>query len=208
MDEEASEERVEADTTIPHSVNTSASNDALDAIVLSKHHFSDLGPLGSWTVSSAKPGFDIAMVQDASLDTYWQSDGPQPHHINIHFPRLVTFQYLSIYLNFGLDESYTPSSIRVMSGMGYHTLLEVQTLDFNEPTGWHHVDLTQQLGDVPAGSLFPTRLVQLQVLANHQNGKDTHVRAIKLHSPVARSIVVEDDIAFDTELLGDENLIR
>lgn len=162
------------------------SPDSMDSLILSRHQFKDIGPQASWTVSSAKPGFDIALVQDASLESYWQSDGPQPHYINIHFDRLVGFTYLSIYLNFQLDESYTPNAIRILSGMGYHTLLEIQSIEFLEPVGWHHIDLTQLLSQTDC--LFETRLIQIQVLTNHQNGKDTHIRAIRIHSPLEDSM--------------------
>lgn len=184
-----------------------------------KMNYRDLGPLASWTVSSAKPGFGINCVQDESLETYWQSDGPQPHFINVHFPHLVSFKYIAIYLNFAHDESYTPASIKVMTGMGYHTLRETRTMEFNEPKGWRYFDLTQQLGPYPLGSdreieerrrgtkLFDTRLIQLQILSNHQNGKDTHVRAIKIYTPRdTGGPADEDDL-----MIGDydmDNLVR
>lgn len=180
-------ERADADRT----------EEEISADILDRQKYRDLGPLASWTVSTAKPGFDIDRVQDDSLETYWQSDGPQPHFINIHFPRKVSLKYVSIYLNFQLDESYTPSSIRIMSGTGYHTLAEVHRAEFNEPTGWKHIDLTLALGPYKVGhareleerrlgtKLFDTRLLQVQIVSNHQNGKDTHVRAIKIHTPRA-----------------------
>lgn len=190
-----------------------------DAIILSRQHYRDLGPLASWTVSTAKHGFDIDRVQEDSLETYWQSDGPQPHYINIHFPRLVRFQYLSIYLNFQQDESYTPSSIKIMSGDGYHTLMEVQCLDFAEPAGWHHIDVTQTLGPYRPGStkaleetrlgtkLFSTRLLQIQILSNHQNGKDTHVRAIKVFTPVVAD-KGPDDLNWSRKGFEEPGLLR
>lgn len=221
-------------TTTDNTNGTTAAStsDAPDSLVLSLDHYRDLGPLASWTVSSSKPGFGIDLVQDPSLETYWQSDGPQPHFINIHFPRLVRVRFLSIYLNFGLDESYTPSSVRVMAGMGHHTLLEIQALALREPGGWHHIDLTSRLGPRPprlhadddngkddrdddrddderVERVFETRLVQLQVLANHQNGKDTHIRAIKLHGPVVpSSTTTEDGIPFHTRLFREDMLVR
>ena len=46
---------------------------------------------------------------DGSLDTYWQSDGPQPHLINIEFRRKMTVQDIYIYADYKADESYTPN---------------------------------------------------------------------------------------------------
>lgn len=175
--------------------NVDEAGNAEGDILKWKHEYRDLGPLASWTVSSAKPGFGIACVQDESLETYWQSDGPQPHYINIHFPHLISFKYLAIYLNFALDESYTPAGIKILTGMGYHTLRETKVLELQEPKGWRYFDMTQELAPYKVGSakelaerkrgtkMFDTRLIQLQILSNHQNGKDTHVRGIKVYTP-------------------------
>lgn len=192
---------MEADTSIVEegpTAETRAVEPGSEQLHEWKSTYRDLGPLASWTVSSAKPGFGITCVQDENLETYWQSDGPQPHYINIHFPHLVSFTHIAIYLNFALDESYTPATIKIMTGMGYHTLRETKVLTFNEPKGWRCFDLTQELGPYEPGSakeiaelgrgtkLFDTRLIQLQILNNHQNGKDTHVRCIKIFTPRAK----------------------
>lgn len=194
----------------------------LDRTILSRANFIDLSPLASWTVSSAKPNFGIANIHDASLETYWQSDGPQPHSINIHFPRLVRIQWLSIFLSFGGDESYTPSEILIRSGTGRHELLDVCSEKFVEPQGWQHIDLTKFLAPVtppppaedgpeddhdegglhlhpngpaharrrPEKAFFSTRLLQVQVLTNHQNGKDSHIRSIRIFKPRAQEGLV------------------
>lgn len=39
---------------------------------------------------------------------YWQSDGPQPHTITIEFQKYTEISFLLLYLDFKLDESYTP----------------------------------------------------------------------------------------------------
>ncbi|KAE8791090.1 hypothetical protein D1007_34533 [Hordeum vulgare] len=41
----------------------------------------------AWSVSSCKPGNSVASLRDDSLDTYWQSDGAQPHLVNIQFQK-------------------------------------------------------------------------------------------------------------------------
>ena len=55
------------------------------------------------------PGFGVDQLRDLSLETYWQSDGPQPHLINIQFKRKTTIQQVCIYSDFKQDESYTPN---------------------------------------------------------------------------------------------------
>lgn len=40
-------------------------------------------------MTSAKAGNGVELLRDDRDDTYWQSDGAQPHLININFPRKV-----------------------------------------------------------------------------------------------------------------------
>ena len=54
-------------------------------------------------------GFGVDQLRDGSLDTYWQSDGPQPHLVNIQFRKKTTIHDICIYADYRSDESYTPS---------------------------------------------------------------------------------------------------
>lgn len=49
------------------------------------HEEREIGDLAVWSLSTAKPGNGVEQLRDDSTDTYWQSDGPQPHLINIQF---------------------------------------------------------------------------------------------------------------------------
>lgn len=40
-------------------------------------------------MTSAKPGNGVDLLRDGKEDTYWQSDGAQPHLINVQFQRKV-----------------------------------------------------------------------------------------------------------------------
>ena len=55
------------------------------------------------------PGFGIDQLRDGSIETYWQSDGPQPHLVNIQFRRKTTVHDICIYADYKADESYTPN---------------------------------------------------------------------------------------------------
>ncbi|XP_047713130.1 anaphase-promoting complex subunit 10 isoform X5 [Prionailurus viverrinus] len=59
-----------------------------------------------------------------------------------------------------------------------------QQLELVEPSGWIHVPLTDN-------HKKPTRtfMIQIAVLANHQNGRDTHMRQIKIYTPVEESSI-------------------
>jgi anaphase-promoting complex subunit 10 len=128
-----------------------------------------------------------------------RSDGPQPHHLNIHFSRLVSIVSIRIYLDFEADESYTPTHIALLAGTGYHDLISFSALNFEQPKGWIDVPL-DHVGGGPDGSTLRAFLVQLRVVENHQNGKDTHVRGLKVYARDGGGVVVEPEWMSDPEL--------
>ncbi|KAF2431532.1 APC10-domain-containing protein [Tothia fuscella] len=160
----------------------------------------EISPLASWTVSSSKPGCGVAALRAPNTALFWQSDGPQPHLLNIHFFKLVEIVGMRVYLNFDLDESYTPTLIRFAAGTGYNDLQEFSTLQKQQPNGWLEVDF-EDVGEVePADGdddemkddseeekentrrlpVLRCMLVQVRICENHQNGKDTHLRGLQL----------------------------
>ena len=172
----------------------------------------EIGRTASWTLSTAKPGNGVDQLRDSSLDTYWQSDGLQPHHINIQFHRRQTVCAIALYMDFNLDESYTPKKMKVRVGTTFHNLEEVRTVDVREPCGWVTIPLWRKWGEdvldnildpamgdekddedtgdgrrarVPPWKRKPlrTHLVQICILSMHQNGRDTHVRQVKIFGP-------------------------
>ena len=95
----------------------------------------EIGNLASWTVSTCKPGSGVEALRNDDTNLFWQSDGPQPHHLNIHFSRLVSILSIRIYLDFEADESYTPTKLLFLAGTGYHDLIPFAQLKFDEPKG-------------------------------------------------------------------------
>ncbi|KAL6033149.1 hypothetical protein STEG23_025188, partial [Scotinomys teguina] len=79
-------------------------------------------------------GFGVDQLRDDNLETYWQSDGSQPHLVNIQFSyvqpntnvRKTTVKTLCIYADYKSDESYTPSKISVRVGNNFHNLQEIR----------------------------------------------------------------------------------
>jgi Anaphase-promoting complex, subunit 10 (APC10) len=51
------------------------------------HDLREIGHLAVWTVTSAKPGNGVELLRDGNKDTYWQSDGTQPHLVDIQFQK-------------------------------------------------------------------------------------------------------------------------
>ena len=72
----------------------------------------EISSLASWQISSSKPNCGVAALRSLSPNHFWQSDGPQPHLLTIHFIKLVKIVKLRVYLDFTLDESYTPTRIQ------------------------------------------------------------------------------------------------
>lgn len=152
----------------------------------------DIGPMGSWSVSSFKQGCGVKELREDTPLSFWQSDGPQPHHLDIHFSKRVIVSRVSIFTDYSLDESYTPSKILVLSGTGFHDLVEVMTLELDRPTGWNHAVFTDIQGNKEGLKTF---LIRILVVSNHQHGKDTHLRSVKVYSPQTAH-------TFDTSVLG------
>lgn len=45
----------------------------------------DISDSARWSISSAKPGFGVAQLRETNADSYWQTDGPQPHHLDLQW---------------------------------------------------------------------------------------------------------------------------
>ena len=114
---------------------------------------------------------------------------------------------MRVYLDFDLDESYTPTLIRFAAGTGYHDLQEFSAMRFEQPRGWIDVDW-EGVGepaddaDEPDGLLrqpmppaLRCMLVQVRVCENHQNGKDTHLRGLQLFARDAAAAQASEQFA-------------
>eukprot|EP00850_Spirogloea_muscicola_P002480 SM000009S23609 [mRNA] locus=s9:995061:996626:- [translate_table: standard] len=138
-----------------------------------------------WRCGAAKPGNGVELLRDGSLDSYWQSDGANPHLVNIQFQRKVRLQQLALYVDFKRDESYTPSKVVVRAGNSYHDLRDVRAVTLSEPSGWVRISLRHE----DSGEYLRAFLVQLAIMSNHQNGRDTHVRQIQVFGPRSDAVI-------------------
>ena len=73
-----------------------------------------------WCLVRVTAGNGVEQLRDHNIETYWQSDGTQPHSITIQFLRKVTLSEVCLYLDFNLDESYAPKKICVSLHHCYH----------------------------------------------------------------------------------------
>ncbi|XP_022098230.1 anaphase-promoting complex subunit 10-like [Acanthaster planci] len=143
----------------------------------------EIGDQAVWSLSSCKPGFGVNQLRDDSVETYWQSDGTQPHLVNIQFRRKTTVHSVAIYADYKSDESYTPNKISVRVGNNFHDLQEVELLELGQPSGWIRIPLADA-----RGRPVRTFMIQIAALSNHQNGRDTHMRQIKVYAPTQDNV--------------------
>ncbi|OCF35563.1 anaphase-promoting complex subunit 10 [Kwoniella heveanensis BCC8398] len=83
------------------------------------------------------------------------------------------------------DDSYTPSKISIRAGTGVHDLQEVRFIEFNKPDGWipivlRPMEMSDDGGAEVEGPPIPCHHLRVLILANHLNGKDTHVRGLRV----------------------------
>lgn len=69
--------------------------------------------------------------------------------------------------------------ISVRAGTNFNDLQEVEVMDLAEPSGWVVIPIKDSETEKP----IRTFMIQIAVISNHQNGRDTHMRQIKVHSP-------------------------
>lgn len=85
--------------------------------------------------------------------------------MNIQFQKKVKLQLVVLYVDFKIDESYTPSKISIRAGDGFHNLKviacmiyssvvvsdlmcpsinfqEIKTVELVKPTGWVYISLS------------------------------------------------------------------
>ncbi|KIY63544.1 anaphase-promoting complex, subunit 10 [Cylindrobasidium torrendii FP15055 ss-10] len=154
----------------------------------------DISARAKWSVSSSKLGFGVECLLDNDPDTFWHSDGPQPHFITIEFPRKTQIQKLCIYLSHPQDDSYTPSTLAIRAGTGSSDLQDVRIITLDKPDGWITFDVSSEQNEDGDG-LKPVNayVVQIIIMANHQSGKDTHVRGVRALGPQEESDPLDED---------------
>ncbi|KAJ1988445.1 Anaphase-promoting complex subunit 10 [Coemansia spiralis] len=134
---------------------------------------------GTWTVSSTKHGFGIENLHDGNVETFWQSDGHQPHSISVQFPKRHQIHAVSLYLDIDKDESYTPCRVAICAGTNqYDKQLVKDEVFTNEPRGWVDFRLT----DID-GPMLMAHFLHIEIPLNYENGKDVRVRMVRVLGP-------------------------
>lgn len=98
----------------------------------------------------------------------------------MHFVRRVEIRAIRFYVDYSQDESYTPTNIVFYAGTSPHDLIQFAEMPLVNPVGWQDVPISDAGGGYDGHSLC-CWVVQMHVKENHQNGKDTHIRGIKIY---------------------------
>ncbi|CEG81389.1 hypothetical protein RMATCC62417_15601 [Rhizopus microsporus] len=134
-----------------------------------------------WSVSSFRPHWGADKLRDNNPFSYWQSDSSdaKKHHtIDITFHQATLVSQVSLFIDFFQDETYTPKTVMVRGGNTYRDLQEITTVECPEFVGWVNIDLLSATDGIP----FRVFKLQIAILNTHLNGKDTHVRQVKVYS--------------------------
>ncbi|KAL2687671.1 hypothetical protein Neosp_005233 [[Neocosmospora] mangrovei] len=184
-DEAMSPEQYEAETTSVEEEDEPAEDEDVEEVAHlidpATAGLKEISNLARFTVSSHKPGNGVEELKSDDLKMYWQSDGPQPHKLTMYFTRRVDIRDIRFYVDYNEDESYTPTKVVFKAGTGENNLIEFATMALDNPVGWQQVPVAGAGGD-PDGNTLVAWVLQMQILENHQNGKDTHLRGIKIYS--------------------------
>jgi anaphase-promoting complex subunit 10 len=140
----------------------------------------EIGDEAVWSLSSAKQDSGVHQLRDDNSETFWQSDGPIPHIVNIQFMKKTRVTEIGFLLEFRTDESYTPQTISVRGGMYMQNLREIVRIELANPNGWVIIPLRTRIDDKEEQPFVYTMNIQLAVLQMFHQGKDTHVRQVKV----------------------------
>ncbi|KAI3640042.1 hypothetical protein MIR68_000920 [Amoeboaphelidium protococcarum] len=165
----------------------------------------DVSTKVQWSVSSVKAAYNVYKLIDNDVSTYWQSDGNQPHEIVITMDpqgKMIPISRVLIYCDWRLDESYCPRVIVVKADGVEVERVQVpgdlddeqrdsMDADVEENERWCEVDFGSLLQDEEDSidgpstadqKLFRCNKISLSIVSNHQNGKDSHIRLIKVYA--------------------------
>jgi anaphase-promoting complex subunit 10 len=125
-----------------------------------------------WTVSTVKGGYAISSMFNRSEDDFWQSDAIPPHWIGAQFSAQTFLSKLSVFLAVDRDDTYTPVELVIYIGNDPTSLAEFKTAEPSKLQGWVDVDLN-----------VSTIFLKVAITKNHQGGRDSRIRQIRLFGP-------------------------
>lgn len=165
---------------------------------LEADNVTNISNFGYWKPSSSKQNFEIKNALNDKLEDFWQSDGVQPHYVDVYFSKGVEIKKIAIFLSTIADESYTPRLINIYAGHSESDLCFYKTLMIESVNGW--VGLTFE-DNREWDHLLKCQFLRFTFPVNHENGKDTHLRGIRIYSPSIQTTASRYDTAFGGNLM-------
>ncbi|KRX35323.1 Anaphase-promoting complex subunit 10 [Trichinella murrelli] len=120
----------------------------------------------------------VPALRDASHNTYWQTNGPLPHLLTLYFNRLTLISHLCIYVDTDVDGSYTPKTLSIRRGTQLCDMVENVLVHLANFKGWAVIPLCAR-----GRNFVSAFILQIAILANHLNGRDSCIRQIKVFGP-------------------------
>lgn len=139
--------------------------------------------LAYWKASSFKTSNPIENVINDYPESYWQSDGSQPHIVDIYFSKRIELALLAVFFGFEIDESYSPKVVKLYVGDSISDLIYYEEWYIGKITQWY-VKKFPSLEDREGEQNIPIRchILRLVFPVNHDNGKDTHLRGVRIYT--------------------------
>lgn len=144
-----------------------------------------LGESAVWYASTWRVENGVQYLRDNRADTYWQSDCSREtgliQYITVHLGRPTPISRVSLFLDYSVDETYTPEVITIQAGHTIESMYDtrIKRLTLVKPQGWTHLELRGMHEQEP---LIATTL-RLYILKNHMQGKDSHIRQMRVFGP-------------------------
>lgn len=75
-----------------------------------------------------------------------------------------------------------------------HDLIDITTIEINDPKGWVTINLSDNYSSNDGLCPCPLKssMLQVRILSMHQNGRDTHIRQLKVLGPRSTPTVFAD----------------
>ncbi|KAJ3040540.1 Anaphase-promoting complex subunit 10, partial [Rhizophlyctis rosea] len=149
----------------------------------------EISDLAHWSLTSFKAGHGLAELRSSNSELYWQSDagatGP-PHILTLTFPKKITLTKVKFLIQNIADESYCPRTIKIRAGTSHHDVQDAALWSLNdypeamEVKDWVSLDLWE---DEDESRPLRARMIQLMIVNNVNDGKDTHLRGFRIYAP-------------------------
>lgn len=128
-------------------------------------------------LSSCKRDHSLRELLSSDMSEYWATDDVLPHSITISFSKIRYIHSVQLFLSFTQDDSYTPEKIEIRSGLTRETIRLISAVALKEPEGLFTLSVARRCF-----------YIQIVINSNHQEGKDAHIRHLKVMESATKEI--------------------